>query len=508
MSNPNIAEYLKPIEVNFYDYDNTLFHTEFGPTSVYDIYAGKIFGEDVYNAIFRSGFIEPGKNFFDVHIDFQDNYKGDYLRAIKDFLSNKLDKLSKDGSFLYENFLKNYNPESKDYSIYDNADFENYTKKAKEQGDIKLSKEELEKILFTEENTNTWCKNMYNLCEETIKLLSDENHMKKKELALVDIPDDSMANFVKKIQDLTVNFYDSHKSVKSVSKIAGLFYQKIFFKMYGAYEIFHDNCEINLDLIKKFQLKYDDGYINKINSLKDFDAVYSGFKLMRKYAKDENVKFFAQQVLDRIIDKDFCNIFGTDKYRIKKDSDNIIHILLNDRLIKEILICAKIKMKNIDDILEKEKIDVNPELNEKIKTFKTCIEKIEDYIKMYVENVTIYDIELKKEIYQEVLNDVIPLIHVNVIGNNYSYKPGSDLDNYMCIFTDEEFGKINCSYIVEDKWAENKIPIREDVIENIKKDKYFSILNNKLEKLDIRIRSEYLNGKDENIINDIINLKK
>ena len=127
---------------------------------------------------------------------------------------------------------------------------------------------------------------------------------------------------------------------------------------------------------------------------------------------------------------------------------------------------------------------------------------------MYVEKVTIYDIELKKEIYQEVLNDVIPLIHVNVIGNNYSYKPGSDLDNYMCIFADEEFGKINCSYIVEDKWAENKIPIREDVIENIKKDKYFNILNNKLEKLDIRIRSEYLNGKDENIINDIINLKK
>ena len=278
--------------------------------------------------------------------------------------------------------------------------------------------------------------------------------------------------------------------------------------MYGAYEIFHENCEINLDLIKKFQLKYTEGHINKINSLKDFESVLSGFKLMRKYAKDEDVKFFAEQVLDRVIDKDFCNIFGTDKYRIKKDSDNIVHILLNDRLIKEILECAEIKIKNIDDILEKEKIDVNPELNEKIKTFKTCIEKIEDYIKMYVENVTIYDIELKKEIYQEVLTDVIPLIHVNVIGNNYSYKPGSDLDNYMCIFTDEEFGKINCSYIVEDKWAENTIPIREDVLENVKKDKYFSVLNNKLERLDIRIRSEYLNGKDENIINDIIISKK
>lgn len=60
-----------------------------------------------------------------------------------------------------------------------------------------------------------------------------------------------------------------------------------------------------------------------------------------------------EEVLDRIIDKDFCNIFGKDKYRIKKDSDNIIHILLNDRLIKEILECAKIKMKNIDDILKK-----------------------------------------------------------------------------------------------------------------------------------------------------------
>lgn len=332
--------------------------------------------------------------------------------------------------------------------------------------------------------------------------------MNKKELALVDIPDDSMANFVKKIQDLTINFYDSHKSVKSITKIAGLFYKKIFFKMYGAYEIFHDNCEINLDLIKKFQLNYSDGYINKINSLKDFEAVDSGFKLMRKYAKDEDVKFFAQQVLDRIIDKDFCNIFGTDKYRIKKDSDNIIHILINDRLIKEILECAKIKIKNIDDILEKEKIDAYPELNEKIKTFKTCTEKIGDYIKMYVEHVTIYDIEIKKEIYQEVLKDIIPLIHVNVIGNNYSYKSGSDLDNYMGIFTDEEFGKINCSYIVEDKWAENTIPIREDVIENVKKDKYFGILKNNLEKLDIRIRSEYLNGKDENIINDLINLKK
>ena len=88
-----INEYVKPIEVNFYDYDNTLFHTEFGPTSIYDIYAGKVFGEDVYNAIFRSGFIEQGKNFIDVHIDFQDNYKGEYLRALKDFLFNKLDKL-------------------------------------------------------------------------------------------------------------------------------------------------------------------------------------------------------------------------------------------------------------------------------------------------------------------------------------------------------------------------------------------------------------------------------
>ena len=508
MSNEKISEYLKPIQVNFYDYDNTLFHTEFGPTSVYDIYAEKVFGKDVYNAIFRSGFIEQGKNFFDVHIDFQDNYKGDYLRAIKDFLSNKLDKLSKDGNYLYETFLKNYNPESNDYSIYDNADFENYTKKAKEQGDIKLSKEELEKIRFTEENTNTWCKNMYNLCEETIKLLSDENHMNKKELALVDIPGDTMADFVKKIQDITVNFYDSHKSEKSVTKIAGLFYQKIFYQMYGAYEIFHENCEINLDLIKKFQLKYTEGHINKINSLKDFESVLSGFKLMRKYAKDEDVKFFAEQVLDRVIDKDFCNIFGTDKYRIKKDSDNIVHILLNDRLIKEILECAEIKIKNIDDILEKEKLNVTPELNEKIKILKTCVEKIKDYIKMYVENVTIYDIELKKEIYQEVLTDIIPLIHVNVIGNNYSYKPGSDLDNYMCIFTDEEFGKINCSYIVEDKWAENTIPIREDVLENVKKDKYFSVLNNKLERLDIRIRSEYLNGKDENIINDIIISKK
>ena len=508
MSKASINEYVKPIEVNFYDYDNTLFHTEFGPTSIYDIYAGKVFGEDVYNAIFRSGFIEQGKNYFDVHIDFQDNYKGDYLRALKDFLFNKLDKLSKDGSYLYENFLKSYDPEKNDYSIYDNADFESYTKKAKEQGDIKLSKEELEKILFTEENTNTWCKNMYNLCEETIKLLSDENHMNKKELVLVDIPDDPMANFVKKIQELTVNFYDSHKSVKSATKIAELFYKKIFFQMYAGYEIFHDNCEINLDLIKKFQLTYTDGHINKINSLKDFEAVYACFKLMRKYAKDEDVKFFAQQALDRLIDSDFCNIFGTDKYRIKKDSDNIIHILLNDRLIKEILECAKIKVKNVDDILEKEKIEVSPELDEKIKTLKACTEKVEDYIKMYVDNVTIYDIELKKEIYQEVLNDVIPLIHVNVIGNNYSYKPGSDLDNYMCIFSDEEYGKLNCTYIVEDKWAENTIPIREDVLENVKKDKYFSILNTRLEKLDIRIRSEYLSGKDENIINDIMNSKK
>ena len=108
MSKASINEYVKPIEVNFYDYDNTLFHTEFGPTSIYDIYAGKVFGEDVYNAIFRSGFIEQGKNYFDVHIDFQDNYKGDYLRALKDFLFNKLDKLSKDGSYLYENFLKSY----------------------------------------------------------------------------------------------------------------------------------------------------------------------------------------------------------------------------------------------------------------------------------------------------------------------------------------------------------------------------------------------------------------
>ena len=105
---------------------------------------------------------------------------------------------------------------------------------------------------------------MYNLCEETIKLLSDENHMNKKELVLVDIPDDPMANFVKKIQELTVNFYDSHKSVKSATKIAELFYKKIFFQMYAGYEIFHDNCEINLDLIKKFQLKYTDGYIIKL----------------------------------------------------------------------------------------------------------------------------------------------------------------------------------------------------------------------------------------------------
>ena len=140
---------------------------------------------------------------------------------------------------------------------------------------------------------------------------------------------------------------------------------------------------------------------------------------MKKYAKDENVKFFAQQVLDRIIDKDFCNIFGTDKFRIKKDSNNIIHILLNDRLIKEILECARIKMNNINNILEKDQkkkklrlIEINSELNEKIKNFKTCDEKLEDYIKMYVENVTICNIELKKDIYQEELKDTIPLIHI------------------------------------------------------------------------------------------------
>ena len=51
-------------------------------------------------------------------------------------------------------------------------------------------------------------------------------------------------------------------------------------------------------------------YITSSTITDDVKPVVKESKVFIKPYKDEDVKFFAQQVLDRIIDKDFCNIFG------------------------------------------------------------------------------------------------------------------------------------------------------------------------------------------------------